>query len=137
MLWHMLAGLRKWWRWRGSTGGRGERAAAAHLKRTGYRILARNLRTRLGEIDLLVQDTKRGHIVVVEVKAGESDDRPPELHVNPAKQRKLSALAAQLVRRYRLQAHTVRFDVVGVVLPAGSRKPSRVTHHENAFRSTI
>jgi putative endonuclease len=137
MLRAMLSGLRKWWRWRSSMGGRGERAAAGHLRRSGYRILARNLRTRFGEIDLIAEDRRRGHIVIVEVKTGESDAIAPELHVNFAKQRKLSALAAHLVRRHHLSDRTIRFDVIGVVWPSGSRKPSRLTHHENAFQSTI
>ena len=31
-----------------STGGRGEKVAAKHLKKLGYRILGRNLRNRFG-----------------------------------------------------------------------------------------
>ena len=62
---------------------------------------------------------------MVEVKSGESDGVRPEVHVNPAKQRKLAALAAQLVRRYGLQSRTIRFDVVGVVWPAGARRAQR------------
>jgi len=126
-----------WWRRRGSLGARGERAAARHLRKLGYRILARNLRTKLGEIDILAQDPRHGCLVVVEVKAASGDAFAPELHVNPHKRRKLSALASQLVRRYRLHDRLVRFDVVGLVWPAESRKPTRLTHHIGAFESTL
>ena len=44
----------------------GERAAEAELERRGFRIVARNARTRFGEIDLVCQDA-RGY-VFVEVK---------------------------------------------------------------------
>jgi putative endonuclease len=44
----------------------GEAAAARELERRGVRILARNARTRYGELDLIGQDV-RGH-VFVEVK---------------------------------------------------------------------
>jgi putative endonuclease len=44
----------------------GERAAEAELVRRGFRILARNARTRFGEIDLVCQDAD-GY-VFVEVK---------------------------------------------------------------------
>jgi putative endonuclease len=44
----------------------GEAAAARELERRGVRIIARNARTRYGELDLIGQDA-RGH-VFVEVK---------------------------------------------------------------------
>lgn len=133
----MLKQLRAWWLRRGALGPRGERAAARHLKGIGYRILARNLRTRLGEIDILAEDLRQRCLVVVEVKAGTGDAFAPEQHVNAHKRRKLSVLAAQLVRRYRLNDRLVRFDVVGVVWPIGAKKPTRLTHHIGAFESTI
>jgi putative endonuclease len=44
----------------------GERAAEAELARRGFRIIARNARTRAGEIDLVCRD-RQGY-VFVEVK---------------------------------------------------------------------
>jgi putative endonuclease len=120
-----------------SLGQRGEQAAATHLRRAGYRILAANLRNRFGEIDLLAEHKPTRAIVIVEVKTTRSEDPPPEVHVNHHKQRKLAALAAQLVKRYRLEDRPVRFDVVGIVWPDGEKHPSRLTHHEAAFESTL
>ena len=116
-------------------GERGERAAARLLRRSGYRILARNLRNRLGEIDIVAEDRRDRSIVIVEVKATASDDPPPEAHVNRDKQRKLTALAHQIVRQYHLEDRPVRFDVIGVVWCEGADKPARITHHENAFEA--
>jgi hypothetical protein len=41
------------------------------------------------------------------------------------------------VKRYRLEDRPVRFDVVGIVWPDGEKHPSRLTHHEAAFESTL
>ncbi len=122
---------------RGRLGRRAERAAARHLKKHGYRIVARNLRSRLGEIDLLAERQVDGAIVVVEVKAARNENPPPEAHVNVHKQRKLTALADQLVRRHRLEERRIRFDVIAVVWPDGARRPARLTHHENAFEARM
>jgi putative endonuclease len=119
---------------RKALGPRAERAAARYLRHAGYRIRARNLRNRLGEIDIVVEQ-RDGTIVIVEVKAAARENPPPEVHVNRAKQRKLTALAHQLVRRYRLHDRTIRFDVVAVVWPEGERAPTRLTHHANAFEA--
>ena len=46
---------------RGRLGALGEELAAAHLQRLGFHVLERNVRTRYGEIDLIVSD---GHTLV-------------------------------------------------------------------------
>ena len=109
---------------------------AANLRRRGYRILARNLRDRAGEIDIVAEAPDRRTIAVVEVKASTAPpvDPLPEIRVDAAKQRKLSQLAYRLVRRHRLQDRPVRFDVAGVNLPPG-RKPT-IRYHEGAFEES-
>lgn len=134
----LLDAVVHWWRRRDETGPRGERIAAKHLKSLRYRILARNLRNRFGEVDLLAEAPDGRTIVIVEVKSRRltvADDATtrPEHHVNAAKQRKLVALATQIVRRHRLTDRPVRFDVIGVDMPAVG-KPI-VRHHEGAFES--
>ena len=47
-------------------GQQGEELAAAHFERLGYEVLARNHRTRYGELDLVVGDGS--NLVFVEVK---------------------------------------------------------------------
>ena len=116
---------------------RGERLAAKHLKKQGYRILARNLRLRTGEIDILADAPNRRTVVVVEVKSStpvaKSGNPRPEVHVNAAKERQLAALAMQVVKLYRLQDRPVRFDVIGVDMRSDGSVEIR--HHENAFES--
>ena len=130
---------RWWWPFRRparrSLGKRAELAAAKHLRRHGYRILGRNVGTRLGEIDLVAEEKASGTIVIVEVKAAATDTPPPESRVGWAKQRKLAVLAADLVRRRGWGERVVRFDVVGVVWPEDARAPTRLTHYPNAFEA--
>lgn len=116
-------------------GRRGEAVAARHLKRRGYRILGRNLRSRIGEVDLLAAAPDGRTIVVVEVKTGGAGQLPPELRVGQAKQRKLVALAVHLARRHRLHDRPIRFDVIGVDLPA--KGDPVVRHHAGAFASHV
>ncbi|MBB6429441.1 YraN family protein [Algisphaera agarilytica] len=114
----------------------GEHLAAQHLKKHGYRVLARNLRNRFGEIDLLALAPDGRTVVVVEVKAGSANERfPPELHVTPAKQRKIVALTAQLARRYRLTDRPFRFDVIAVEFP--EQGDPVIRHHVGAFASRV
>ena len=63
----------------------GEQAAADYLSAKGYEIMARNVRTPYGEIDLIAQ--KDGFTIFVEVKARTSSSLgPPEIAVTPRKQ---------------------------------------------------
>lgn len=118
-----------------STGGLGEDAAAAHLQRQGYRILARNVKNRTGELDVVAEAPDGRTIVFVEVKAGTAPGGVyrPELHVNAAKRRKLVALATQFARRHRFTDRPLRFDVIGVDLPPSGDPVIR--HHLGAFES--
>ena len=120
---------------------RGERAAARHLRRQGYRVLGRNVRNRFGEVDILAEAPDRRTVVIVEVKSAAVDhaagavNPPPEVHVDTRKQRHLTALAGQLVRQHGLTDRPVRFDVIGVDLPRGGSPVIR--HHIAAFESHI
>ncbi|HEX6983987.1 MAG TPA: YraN family protein [Planctomycetaceae bacterium] len=113
-------------------GDRGERAAARHLRRQGMRVIARQHRSRLGEIDLIALDA--GCVVFVEVKTRKSDAAGrPEEAVTPAKQRKLTRLALEYLKRRRwLGRKSARFDVVAVTWPDGCRRPE-IVHYRNAF----
>ena len=92
-----------------------ERSAARYLGRRGYRIIQRNLRTRLGEIDIVAQHN--GWLVVVEVRS-RSEDAPvtPRAGLTRAKQRKLRQLTEDLRRRYALSHLPVRVDLVEVIM---------------------
>jgi putative endonuclease len=93
----------------------GEDLAAATLKKNGYKILARNYLTPLGEIDLIARQGKT--LVFVEVKTRESMRfGSPQEAVSAAKQAKLRRLAEYYLKDKRLPEIPVRFDVVAVIL---------------------
>jgi len=114
----------------------GERLAAKHLKKKRYRILARNVRSKHGELDLIALDPDGKTVVSVEVKAGAVNPHyPPELHVTPAKQRRIVALTAELARRNHLAGRPFRFDVIAVEFPDAGDPIIR--HHVGAFASHV
>jgi putative endonuclease len=96
-------------------GALGEQAAAEFLLRKGFRVLERNLRTRLGEIDLVCRD--QATVVFVEVKTrSRADVAQPYESVGMQKRSKLRRLAEQYLHRHRLDSADARFDVVSVTL---------------------
>lgn len=106
-------------------GRRAEDLVASHLRSRGWRIVARNARTRFGEIDIVALD--RDTLVFVEVKAGRagsaSGPERPVLAIGPVKQRRIRALArAWLAGQRSLPAYrAIRFDAVGVTFDAAGR----------------
>ncbi len=116
------------------SGVRAEEAAARALERLGYRVRARNVRFRFGELDLVCEH--RGVLVFVEVKArtGPEHGHPLEA-VTLHKQRQLRRLAeAYLLALRRHPPPPCRFDVAAVQLaPDGT--PTRVEVVVDAFRA--
>ena len=105
---------------RRSVGKRGEEEAARFLGKLGLTILDRNVRSRLGEIDMVARDGKT--LVFVEVKARrEAEGDPPQAGVTAAKQRRLAQLAQHYLKWKRLGEVSCRFDVVAVTLDARDR----------------
>jgi putative endonuclease len=114
-------------------GFRGERAAEKFLKRRGYKIVARGLRSRGGELDLVAVDGRT--IVFVEVKTRTSDRYgAPEEAVDLNKQKRMTRAALMFLKRHGLLEYSCRFDVVAVSWPAGSKRPT-IEHFENAFEA--
>jgi putative endonuclease len=108
---------------RRALGRHGERLAAAHLQRLGLAILARNVRTRDGEIDLIARDGET--LVFVEVKTRRSHGQRPAPGERPleglrARQRsRLRRLAVAWLQDESREHRTVRalrFDAIGVVV---------------------
>jgi len=110
----------------------GEKLAVRHLKRLGYRIICRNYRSPLGEIDIIA--SHRGVLVFVEVKSRSTETfGSPKLAITPAKQRKLSQVAWHYLQQHNLTEASARFDVVTISRMQGSPHLEVI---ENAFDST-
>ncbi|HZC47245.1 MAG TPA: YraN family protein [Candidatus Acidoferrum sp.] len=94
-------------------GRRGERAAEKYLRRSGYRIVARNFRAAGAEIDVVAMDGAT--LVFVEVKTRRSRDAgAPEEAVDERKQTRMRRAAEAFARRYRSNDIEMRFDVIAV-----------------------
>ena len=113
-------------------GAKGEKLAVKFLKRKGYRIVQRNYRCKLGEIDIVAQQS--GTIVFVEVKARQTQEfGPPQYAITAAKKKQISRVALWYIKDKKVTEQTCRFDVIGITFSPESRKP-RVEHIENAFQ---
>lgn len=111
-------------------GQEGESAAEQYLRRKGYRIVARNLRSSVGELDLVAEDGQA--LVFVEVKARRTDTFGGAIHaVHQRKQEKLIQLAAQYLACHHITDRPCRFDVV-LLHSAGAVVP-QIEHIQNAF----
>ena len=112
----------------------GERLALDHLERLGFALVARNHRTRRGELDLVVHDGTT--LVFVEVKtrrapacAGSSLDA-----FSPAKRERVRAMARAWLAETpdRPRALELRLDAVAVTVDAHDRLV-RLDHLEGAL----
>ncbi len=105
----------------------GEQAAGDYLATRGYRIIARNIRTPHGEIDLIVD--KDGLTIFVEVKTRTSATfGPPEVAVSPRKQQHMAACAEYYAQQNHIDHWQI--DVMSVAHIAGKLQ---ITHFENAL----
>ena len=106
----------------------GEDAAAEYLRRKGYKIIARNYRTKRHEIDIVAQKGEWLIFVEVRTKEGEDFGRPEET-IDCRKLSRVIAAADAYVTFEARWCKVWRIDAVCVVL-SGS-EIVRVTHYEN------
>lgn len=92
----------------------GEELALAHLLAHGLRLVVRNYRCKLGEIDLVMLDDQTLVLVEVRCRAG-SDYGGAAASVTWHKQRKLVRAAEHLLmKRRELRHYPARFDVIAI-----------------------
>jgi putative endonuclease len=110
----------------------GENVALRHLERCGYELVARNHRTRFGEIDLIVTDGRT--LVFCEVKTRRAGGGSPWDALREPKQRQVRQMAIAYLNEVagRPPAGDLRFDAIGVVFDARGRL-ARLDHIEAAF----
>jgi len=124
---------------RQSLGKWGEGLAADYLTRRGYRILARNVRTPYGELDLVAQvgSGEYSELVFVEVKTRASYSLgPPEIAVDRRKQAHLIASAEHYRTLYEDLPAIWRIDVIAIQRRGAEIDPE-IIHFENAVTDLI
>lgn len=104
----------------------GEAAAAAYLKKKGYKLLAMNYATRLGEVDIIARDGD--FVVFVEVKLRNNPNfAEAREFVTYSKRRKIIATAQLYLQKQETELQP-RFDIIEIYTDDGS-----INHIENAF----
>lgn len=95
-------------------GQRAEQQAVVFLEEQGYRIIQRNYRCRIGEIDLIAED---GPVLCfIEVRSRRTDTFGDPLEtIDQAKQRRIIRAASRFLASGGYGDREVRFDVVGIV----------------------
>ena len=109
-------------------GGWGESVAAKYLEAHDYMIIARNVRTPYGEIDIVAE--KDGFAVFVEVKTRTSSSLgPPEISITPRKQEHMLSAAEHYAQEHEIDHWQI--DVIAV--EGKPDKIPQITHFENAI----
>ena len=114
----------------------GERAAAKHLKKNGYKILKTNYTAARNEIDIIAEN--RDYTVFIEVKTrSENYDKTkeprPACAVNAKKQCGIIDAARYYLARNKKHKR-IRFDIIEILVDDATKsKVTELKHFENAF----
>ena len=113
----------------------GEKEAEKYLSSNNYKIIARNFRTRNGEIDIVAQENNI--LVFVEVKSrGSAVFGPAELSLRERQRKNLVEAAGGYLLEKGIPGPgcSYRFDVI-LLHPPESRGKVRIEHIPDAFRA--
>ncbi len=111
-------------------GAMAENLAASYLQSLGYNVLARNYRSRRGELDLVCLND--GILIFVEVKArwsvsfGSGSEA-----VTSRKMQKIRHMALEYLDQHPVRHREIRFDVISVLWHDGERQS--LDHIQAAF----
>jgi putative endonuclease len=109
----------------------GEEAAVNFLLQNGYKILLRNYKTRLGEIDIIAKDKDTFCFVEVKTRRHCRFGKPQEA-VGRLKQKKICQVALCFLKGRNLLEQKARFDVLAVDFETGEPDCELI---KNAFES--
>jgi putative endonuclease len=112
----------------------GEDLALAHLERLGFAVIARNYRTRYGEIDLVVFDGTTLVFAEVKTRRANHAGRGPWEALHERKRHQVRRMAARFLIEVtdRPTSPELRFDAIGVLVD-GQGQLVRLEHMEAAF----
>lgn len=118
-----------------SKGHVGEDAALEYLISKNFSILARNFKTKTGEIDIIAKSIDKT-IVFVEVKSTTGNwDTDPTAHVTKNKMKTIFRVATQYLTIKKLSLESIcSFDVIAVwISRVDGESIKNIKHYENAF----
>ncbi len=113
----------------------GEKLAAIHLVKNGYKIVVANFKVPVGrnrrgvlvngEIDLVAYDGET--LCFVEVKTRSSRNfATPEAAVDIRKQRQITRASRAYRRLFNLEKSKIRFDVISIVVPSDKSERHKI-----------
>lgn len=107
-------------------GKQGEDRACEYLRALGYRVVERNFRCKLGELDIIARDGSTLVFTEVRSRAHSRHGTPLETVTGP-KQRRIARVASYYLSIRRPGFEACRFDVVGIT-------GDDIEHIKDAFR---
>lgn len=110
-------------------GAEGEEAAVRFLRKLGAKIIERNLRSPVGEIDIIARLKKQLLFVEVKTRSSQLYGTPAEA-VGPRKQQQIIRTAQWYLQQGHGKNLQPRFDVVSILLRSGALE---IEHFPNAF----
>lgn len=110
-------------------GRKGEEEAVNLLKENGYKILLRNYKTKLGEIDIIAFEKDTYCFVEVKTRNSLRFGSPSEA-LSGFKQRQISKAALKFLKENNLLGKKARFDVVSIIYADDKAKLDLI---KNAF----
>lgn len=99
---------------RRALGAFGENLAADFLQRKGYKILYKNFKCKLGEVDIIAEDRKTLVFVEVRTRRDANYGLPME-SILWNKKIKLISIAKFYIEKFSLEDRDIRFDVVSIL----------------------
>jgi len=110
----------------------GEDIAARFLAGKGYRIIGRNVRTFVGELDIVAR--KYSSMIFVEVKTRKSKlFGPPYLSITAKKKRKLMQCALCYLKMKGITDSPWQIDIISINVDKFKNVAEKIEHFENAI----
>jgi len=110
-------------------GNKGEDLAVIFLKKKGYKIIAKNYKNYVGEIDIIARDGETTVFIEVKTRANDSFGCPFE-SVHSRKRLKLRNLALLYMKKQGEEI-PIRFDVLSIMYTDNGQK--QIEHIKDAF----
>lgn len=93
----------------------GEDLALKYLAQLGYKILKRNFKSKLGEIDIIAKDKEEIVFIEVKTRTNNKYGKPAEA-VNKIKKEHIKNAGIYYIYSNKLNNKSIRFDVIEVYL---------------------
>jgi putative endonuclease len=117
---------------RKSIGADGEEKAAAYLQEKGYKIISRNVTSRVGEIDIVAEKDRKVIFCEVRTKISDKHGRPSDSLTSFKKQHFGQAIRWYLMK-HNLRQYKLSADFISVILHR-DRSVKEIVHYENVMQ---